>query len=157
MYDLKDTICSRLRKELKQLEGTYIDIIYHPQSSYRRVEQRNVKMIQCYSCFFEIEVMTQTYGSYHTTINYMDVYTNSCVLRPHKKDFSNTDRNWKALIYCIRLVIYFVFAFFVFDKHHSRNYNKYHTPQRYICIISCVFTRILLFPPLTCDPLLPIC
>lgn len=82
---MKDKICERLRNELKNMEGCYIDIIYHPQSSYRKVEQQNVKLIRCYACFFEIEVMTQTYGSYHTTINYMDVYTNSCVLQPHKE------------------------------------------------------------------------
>lgn len=62
-----------------------VDIIYHPHTTYRLVKEGKAIITNAYSNFFEIEIFTETYGSYHTTISYKDLYTQVCKISLHKK------------------------------------------------------------------------
>lgn len=78
----------QIKEQLRQWQGKEVDIIYHPHSTYRMIKQGNVTIGKLYDHFFEIEVDTKEYGSYRTTITYLDVYTKSCQIKIHQEDAS---------------------------------------------------------------------
>lgn len=84
-----DDTLTTIKKKIQALQGTEVDIIYHPHSAYRMIKQGNVKIGTCYDHFFEIEVDTKDYGRYKTTITYLDVYTQSCLIAKHKENQLN--------------------------------------------------------------------
>lgn len=77
---------TRIKSEIAQWKGKEVDIIYHPHSTYRMIKQGNVKIGKLYDHFFEIEVDTKEYGTYKTTITYLDVFTQSCQISRHKEN-----------------------------------------------------------------------
>lgn len=72
-----------IKHEIAALKDQCVDVIYHPHSSYRMVTHGKAKITQLYDNFFEICIDTKEYGSYKTTISYIDVYTHACIIQPH--------------------------------------------------------------------------
>lgn len=79
---------AQVKAEIAGFQGQNVDIIYHPHSSYRMTKQGDAKIGALYSHFFEVEIHTKEFGSYKTTITYLDVYTKSCIIQPHKEEES---------------------------------------------------------------------
>lgn len=72
----KDMIHSWKEKE--------VDIIYHPHSTYRMIKEGKAIIKNTYPNFFEVEIYTELYGSYKTTISYVDLFTGACRISLHK-------------------------------------------------------------------------
>ena len=78
MQEIKDQIHSLLGKE--------VDIVDHPHSTYRMIKHGKAKITAIYDNFFEVLIDTKEYGSYKTTISYIDIYTNSCLIKLHQEE-----------------------------------------------------------------------
>ncbi len=77
-----------IKNMLAALQGKQIDIIYHPHSAYRMMKQGDARITHLYEHFFAVEIDTGAYGTYQTTITYLDVYTKSCIINEHKENQS---------------------------------------------------------------------
>lgn len=77
---------AQVKAEIAKYQGTAVDIIYHPHSSYRMIKQGGARIGALFPHFFEVEIQTKEFGSYKTTITYLDVYTKSCIIQPHQKN-----------------------------------------------------------------------
>lgn len=77
---------AQVKAEIAKYQGTAVDIIYHPHSSYRMIKQGGARIGTLFPHFFEVEIQTKEFGSYKTTITYLDVYTKSCIIQPHQKN-----------------------------------------------------------------------
>lgn len=71
---------------LKSWIGKHVDIIYHPHTSYRMLKEGNAIVRNVYDNFFEVEIFTKIYGSYKTTISYVDLYTGACNITLHNEE-----------------------------------------------------------------------
>lgn len=81
-----DACVAQIKEEIAKLKGQRVDIVYHPHSTYRMIKQGDAKVTALFRHFFEVEVDTKEYGTYKTTITYLDVYTKSCVICAHKEN-----------------------------------------------------------------------
>lgn len=77
-----------IKTQMKQWQNQEVDIVYHPFSNYRMMKYGKAKIRQLYDNFFEVEVFTKEYGSYRTTISYIDVYTGGCKVMLHMHEHS---------------------------------------------------------------------
>jgi len=84
-----ENFLSDIKSEIAALQGQAVDIIYHPHSAYRMMKQGDARIGKLFEHFFEVEIHTKDYGSYKTTITYLDVYTKSCKVIPHKEEQSD--------------------------------------------------------------------
>lgn len=85
---LMDTALTNIKETIKTFQGKRVDIIYHPHSAYRMVKQGDARIGKLFEHFFEVEVDTGDYGTYRTTITYLDIYTKSCKICEHKENQS---------------------------------------------------------------------
>lgn len=79
---------------IQSCKGKQVDIIYHPHASYRMIKEGDAIVRGVYANFFEVEIITDLYGSYRTTIRYVDLYTGACKIALHqdKVDVKECDR-----------------------------------------------------------------
>lgn len=73
------------QNQIQTWKGEYVDIIYHPHASYRMLKEGNAIIRNVFDNFFEVEIFTKQYGSYKTTISYVDLYTGACKISLHEE------------------------------------------------------------------------
>lgn len=73
------------QNQIQAWKGQCVDIIYHPHASYRMLKEGNAIIRNVYDNFFEVEIFTKLYGSYKTTISYVDLYTGTCKISLHEE------------------------------------------------------------------------
>lgn len=74
-----------IRKQIGMLENVPITLIYYPKVAYRREVKEHVIVRKAYTKFCDVEIFTKEYGSYHTTIAYIDI-ANEVVQMQRKED-----------------------------------------------------------------------
>lgn len=77
---------NEIKKEISSWLDKEVDIIDHPHSSYRIIKSGKARITKIYDKFFEVLIETKEYGSYKTTISYIDIYTNSCAIHLHQEE-----------------------------------------------------------------------